>query len=80
MGKNVEIELDINKLYRHEKGAYKVYCDELDRYVQTADDVMIETTNSEKALLVLYNGKTDKIFYPSCSLLEEKPLKLLRDI
>lgn len=75
----VSVVVNVSKLYRGEDEAYEIYCSELD-YYKSADDVWLENSESEKALLMTCDGKTDKIFCSISKSQTEKYLSLLKDV
>ena len=75
----VSVIANISKLYHGEDEAYQIYCSELD-YYKSADDVWLESTEREKALLMTCDGKTDKICCSASGSQAERYLSLSEDV
>lgn len=75
----VSVIANISKLYHGEDEAYQINCSELD-YYKSADDVWLESTEREKALLMTCDGKTDKISCIVSGAPKERYLSLLKDV
>ena len=77
--KDVEVEVNLTKLYHKEKQVYVVKCVDIN-YYKVADDVRIEKTPDEHALFITSNGVTDKIFCKGGYTLGQNKLSLLTQI
>lgn len=76
---DVIIDVDIEKFLHNKKRMYSVQCFEL-RYYQEADDIRFEKSETENALFIEHDGKTDKISCEGGSPFKPKTLKLERNI
>ena len=76
---DVIIDVDIERFLHNEKHLYHVRCFEL-RYAQEADDVRFEKSETENALFIQYDGRTDKIWCEGNSPFKPQNLKLKRNI
>jgi len=76
-GTDVNIEVNLSKLYRKEKGVYLVKCETLG-YYKTADEVRLD--NAKNALFVMADGVTDKIYAKGNHPLSAHPLGLMTKV
>jgi len=76
---DVEIELNLTKLYREEPHVYVVKCPDLG-YYKTADELRVEKSPTEHALFVTSSGMTDKIFCKGGYTLGQNSLTLMTNV
>lgn len=70
---------NLSKLYRGENGAYQINCTELE-YYEPADDVWLENSDREKALLMRNEDVVNKISCSTTDFFSDKYLVLSKNV